>query len=50
VFVDELQIGFGSDSSSLRLIITEEMVGQLAVVFADAKARFQEMGDEAEQD
>jgi hypothetical protein len=50
LFADELQIGFGSDSSSLRLIITEEMVDQLAVVFADAKARFQEMDDETERE
>jgi hypothetical protein len=50
LFADELQIGFGSDSSSLRLIITEEMVDQLAVVLADAKARFQEMDEEAERE
>jgi hypothetical protein len=50
LFADELQIGFGSGSSSLRLVITEEMVDQLAVVLADAKARFQEMDEEAERE
>jgi hypothetical protein len=49
MFVDELQIGIGSDTSSLRLIITEEMVDQLAVVFADAQAQFREMDEEAER-
>jgi hypothetical protein len=50
MFVDELQIGFGSGSGQLRLVITEEMVDQLAVVLADAQARFQEMDEEAERE
>ena len=50
MFVDELQIGIGSDTSSLRLIITEEMVDQLAVVLADAQAQFREMDEEAERE
>jgi hypothetical protein len=47
---DELQIEFGDGSNTLRLIITEEMVDQLAVVLADAKTRFQELDEEAERE
>jgi hypothetical protein len=47
---DELQIEFGDGSNTLRLVITEEMVDQLAVVLADAKTRFQELDEEAERE
>jgi hypothetical protein len=47
---DELHVEFGSRSGSLRLVITQEMVDRLAVVFADAKARFQELDEEADRE
>jgi hypothetical protein len=45
---DELQVEFGSGASSLRLVITEEMVDRLAGILADAKARFQELDEQVE--
>ncbi|HEU0087327.1 MAG TPA: hypothetical protein VFQ77_06730 [Pseudonocardiaceae bacterium] len=50
VYGDQLQIEFGPRSGSLGLVITEDMVDKLAVVFADAKARFHELDIKAEQE
>jgi hypothetical protein len=47
---DELQVEFGTGSGSLRLVITEEMVDRLAIVFTDAQARFQELDEEADHE
>ncbi|GAA5109251.1 hypothetical protein [Haloechinothrix salitolerans] len=49
VYGEELQIEFGSRGGSLGMVITEDMVDRLAVVFAEAKARFRELDIEAEQ-
>lgn len=48
VFGEQLQIEFGSRAGSLGMVITEDMVDRLAVVFAEAKARFRELDVEAE--
>ena len=47
---EQLQIEFGSRDSSLGMVITEDMVDRLAVVFAQAKARFRELDIIAEQE
>lgn len=44
---EELQIEFGPHCGSLGLVITEDMVDRLAVVFAEAKARFRELDEQA---
>jgi hypothetical protein len=43
---EQLQIEFGP-RGSLGLVITEDMVDRLAVVFAEAKARFRELDEQA---
>jgi hypothetical protein len=48
VFADELQVEFGSRPGSLRLVIAEEMVDRLTDILVAAKARFQELDEEAE--
>lgn len=50
VYGDELQIEFGSRDGSLGMAITEAMVDRLAVVFAQAQARFRELDIAAEQE
>lgn len=50
VFGEQLQIEFGPRTGSLGLTITEEMVDKLALVLADAKARFRELDAQAEQE
>jgi hypothetical protein len=50
MFVDELQVEFGSQRGSLRLVIAEEMVDRLADVLADAKAHFRQLDEEAEHE
>ncbi|MGX7827606.1 hypothetical protein ACTG9Q_21215 [Actinokineospora sp. 24-640] len=44
---EQLQIEFGSHAGSLGMVITEDMVDRLAVVFAEAKARLRELDGEA---
>jgi hypothetical protein len=48
LYVDELQVEFGSRPSSLRLVIEEEMVDRLAQILADAQAHFRKLDEEAE--
>lgn len=50
VFGEQLQIEFGPRTGSLGLVMTEDMVDKLAVVFADAQARFRELDIEAERE
>lgn len=50
VYGEELQIEFGSRTGSLGMVITEDMVDRLAVVFAEAKARFRELDEQAERE
>lgn len=50
VYGEQLQIEFGSRTGSLGMVMTEEMVDRLAVVFADAQARFRELDMEAERE
>lgn len=46
VYGEELQIEFGP-RGSLGLVIPEDMVDWLAVVFAEAKERFRELDEQA---
>ncbi|MFD9890893.1 hypothetical protein ACFWY9_16225 [Amycolatopsis sp. NPDC059027] len=50
VFEEQLQLEFGTRTGTLGMMITEDMVDRLSVVFAEAKARIRELAGQDEQE